>query len=91
MNLNLYRDEAKRFLEQIGAETEADEKIFQMLGDEIEELKKSIGDNVRTCHQVYDVLFLLFELAAKYDLDLDAEWEKGRQKKAAKYQTAKKG
>lgn len=36
-------------------------------------------------HQIYDMLFILFEIAADNKFDLDAEWDKGRQRKKEKY------
>jgi hypothetical protein len=36
-------------------------------------------------HQVYDMLFLLFEIAAQRGFDLDAEWNRGRERKEKKY------
>lgn len=30
-------------------------------------------------HQIYDMLFILFEIVADNKIDLDAEWDKGRQ------------
>ena len=56
-----------------------------MLDEEVALLKSSIGDRENLCHQIYDVLFILFELAGRYDCDLDLEWEKGRCKKQEKY------
>jgi len=61
--------------------------ILGWLDEEMAVLKDTVakGDRPRLRHQAYDVLFLLFELAARLDLDLDAEWAAGRERKQAKY------
>jgi hypothetical protein len=41
--------------------------------------RKAVG------HQVYDLLFLLMEIASQYNVDLDHEWEAGQMRKAEKY------
>ena len=58
---------------------------MDMLDGELTKLKESIGDRTELSHQIYDMTFLLFELAARFDLDLDAEWAKGRNRKQKKY------
>lgn len=85
MTLNAYRDEAGSFLEAIGASGEDIGVILGMLDEEIAHLKASLDDDAASAHEVYDVLFLLFEVAARYGLDLDAEWTTGRARKRAKY------
>lgn len=85
MTLNNYRDEAGDFLEALGAEEEDIPKILDMLDEKLAGFKKSINDRTKLSHQTYDVMFLLFELAARFDLDLDAEWAKGQNKKQKKY------
>lgn len=85
MGLNAYRDEAGGFVSALGASAASEETVLQWLDDEVAELKASRGDNARLCHQIYDVLFLLFSLAADHGLDLDTEWEGGGRKKLAKY------
>ncbi len=82
MSLNAYRDEAGEFLNAVdpaGKESVSD--ILAMLDQEYAALKAALDDPERLSHQVYDVLFLLFELAAKSSLDLDAEWAQGRDNK----------
>ena len=83
--LNNYRDEAGEFLKAIGAEQEDAGRIFDMLEQELSELKQSLYNPTKRCHQIYDMLFLLFELAARNGDDLDAEWKKGRESKIRKY------
>ena len=85
MALNTYRDEAGSFLKAIGAADRDPVEILAMLDEETLLLKQSIDDPPRLGHQVYDVMFLLMELAARFGLDLDAEWEKGRERKQARY------
>ncbi|MBN1342849.1 MAG: hypothetical protein JXQ73_09235 [Phycisphaerae bacterium] len=82
MSLNAYRDEAGKFLDAVDPAGERPlSEIVRMLDEEHATLDASLGDPDRLSHQIYDVLFLLFELAAKENLDLDAQWARGRDKK----------
>lgn len=82
MSLNALRDEAGEFLKAVDpAGEEPVSAIIDMLDKEYAELTASLDDPARLSHQVYDMLFLLFELAAKKGFDLDAEWTQGREKK----------
>ena len=85
--MNDYRDEAGEFLRAIGAEKEDISKLLRMLDEEMLALKRQAtsGERAGLAHQTYDVLFLLLELAARFDLDLDAEWAAGRMRKQEKY------
>ncbi len=85
MGLNVYRDEVAGFLDRIAAREEPVSRIVGMLDEEITLLKESLDDRERLNHQLYDVLFLLFEIAAIYNLDMDSEWTQGRERKQAKY------
>ncbi len=76
MSLNDYRDEAKEFLEKVGSENEPLEKDVERLEGELELLKQAENDS-EIQHQTYDLLFILFGIAAKKDLNLDEEWRKG--------------
>jgi len=82
MSLNAFRDEAGEFLKAVGpAGGEPIPEIVRLLDEEHAGLKASLDDPGRLNHQVYDMLFLLFELAARRNLDLDAQWVQGRDKK----------
>ena len=85
MSLNVYRDEAGEFLDKIVAREEPASRVINMLDEEVALLKESLDDRERLGHQVYDALFLLFEMAAMCNLDMDAEWARGRERKRAKY------
>lgn len=87
MSLNAFRDEAGEFIEAVDpAGEEPISGIIRMLDEEYASLKAALDDPECLSHQVYDMLFLLFELAAEEDLDLDAEWVQGRNTKR-KYMT----
>lgn len=90
MSLNDYRDEAGLFIKAIGAEGEDVNKIVKMLEEEFEILKNSVDNKDNMEHQVYDMLFVLFEIAAKYNMNLDLQWGKGRKRKEQKYLNIKK-
>jgi hypothetical protein len=82
VTLNVYRDEAGRFLEALGEPPDTVwQRVLPMLEEELATLKAAEDPPARQ-HQVYDLLFLLMELAAADGMDLDAEWTAGRQKKA---------
>ena len=85
MGLNELRDEAREFLVGIGQSERKASEIIPILDEEGALLKNSIHKKEKLYHQIYDVLFLLFELAGQYDCDLELEWEKGRKKKQEKY------
>jgi hypothetical protein len=82
MNLNAFRDEARAFLKTVDPlSDEPISKIIRMIDEEHRELKASLDDPKRLGHQIYDLLFLLFELAAKENVDLDTQWLQGRDRK----------
>ena len=87
MTLNNYRNEAGEFMAEIGAGDEHVSKILGWLDEEIASVNSvAAGEDLpKLRHQIYDVLFQLFELAAKYDLDLDTEWTTGWERKRKKY------
>ena len=85
MGLNDFRDEVSGFLRQVTNTTEPVSQIMDMLDREIALLKESLNDGEHLSHQLYDVLFLLFEVAATCNLDLDSEWTQGRERKRTKY------
>ena len=85
MGLNDYRDEAADFLRMIDATDQPIGRITDRLDAELIRLHQSLQDRPELAHRVYDMMFLLFELAARYDLDLDEQWTRGRQHKLAKY------
>ena len=84
MGLNLYKEEAKVFLESIDAVNESPLKKITFLEEEFNLLKKylEIDNTDKIRHQIYDMLFILFEIAADFDFDLDTEWEIGKEKKS---------
>lgn len=81
MSLNSYRDEVRDFIVKAGFDAEGIDKLIFLLEEEFEYLKAYRDDDSKLQHQVYDLLYLLFEIAAKRDLDIDYEWQKGRDKK----------
>lgn len=87
MTLNAYRDEARDFMGAIGAPGEGPEPKIAWLDEEFRLLKGAVSANEpdKIRHQIYDMLFLLFELSADYGFDLDGEWAPGRRRKGKKY------
>ena len=76
-----------RVFAQINALNQGSKQKIKWLEAEFQLLKDSIkaNDKSKIGHQVYDMLFLLFEISTDYDLDLDSEWNIGREKKQKKY------
>ncbi|ODU55553.1 MAG: hypothetical protein ABT01_05895 [Clostridium sp. SCN 57-10] len=87
MSLHTYRDEAGAFLASMGAQGEGDAQKLAWLEEEFALLREAsaVGNDARMRHQIYDMLFLLFELAAEHDFDLDEEWRVGAARKQEKY------
>ena len=80
--LNLLRDEVrKKFLKPLGRRKYTVEQMVQGLEEELSILKSSTEDTAEFGHQMYDMLFILFGLAFENDVDLDAQWELGWERK----------
>ncbi len=84
--LNDYRDQAKRFLDSI-APADQLKDVLPLFREELRLLDCAvqITDVVSTKHQIYDLLFLVMEMAAIADVDLDSEWRNGADRKSARY------
>ena len=83
MRLNDYRDEVKEFLVNIKALGKNQGKKVEWLQEELNLLKLAIerSDEKRISHQIYDMMHLLFEMAAENNCDLDSEWLEGEKRK----------
>ena len=82
MDLNAFRDEVADFLRVVDPQgRESDATLLAMLEEKYADLKLSAGKPDQLPHRIYDVLFMLFEIAAKHRCDLNAEWDAGRIKK----------
>ena len=84
--LNDYRDQAHGFLNCVdpGADLPG---ILRLFREELDMLQHSVDEKQlpSTRHQIYDLLFLVMEMAAVADVDLDAEWQQGLDRKRMKY------
>jgi len=89
VSLNSYVDEVKEFLDRVKNSDISTDNILKFLDVEYDLLKNSTTYDEKLKHQIYDMLFLLFEIAATRKLDLDEEWEKGRENKLKKYSERK--
>ncbi len=87
MSLNDYRDEAREFLLKVNALGKNQDGKLAWLTEELELLKHVVkdSDSKAISHQIYDMMYLLFELAADYDCDLSSEWNAGEKRKLEKY------
>lgn len=87
MSLNEYKDEVREFLIRMNSLNGDDHQKMTWLYEEFELLKKAVDNSEKEKieHQLYDILFLIFEMAADNNFDLDKEWERGRKRKQDKY------
>ncbi len=83
IELNDYRNEVKEFLIKINSLGKNEEQKLIWLEKEFELLKSAVknSDNKAISHQIYDIMYLLFEIAADNNIDLNNEWSKGKKKK----------
>ncbi len=83
MNLNNYRDEVKEFLIKIDSLGKNQEQKLAWLEKEFDLLKLAVknSNSEDIAHQIYDMMYLLFEIAADNNSDLDSEWVNGRKNK----------
>lgn len=87
MCLNEKRDEVKEFLIKINALGKNKEQKLEWLEKEFNLLKLAVENSEREyiSHQIYDMMYLLFEIAADNDCDLNSEWSNGKAKKDKRY------
>lgn len=92
MSLNEYKNEVREFLLRMGSLNGDNSQKITWLNEEFELLKKAVNSSEREKiqHQLYDMLYLLFEMAADNDFDLDKEWKIGNKRKQEKYLKPKK-
>lgn len=87
MSLNEYKNEVREFLIRMDSLNGDNNQKITWLNEEFEILKMAVNaserDNIE--HQVYDMLYLLFEIAADNNFDLDKQWQNGRERKQEKY------
>lgn len=82
MTLNDYTSEVNDFLLKMESDNENNQQKVDWLNEEFDLLQSAIeaSDMPKVQHQVYDMIFLLFEIAAANNLDLDSEWQVGMKK-----------
>lgn len=87
MTLNDYTAEVREFLSKMNSDNENNQQKIDWLKEEFTLLQSAIevSDITKAQHQVYDMLFLLLEIAAANNLDLDSEWQAGMKRKYKKY------
>lgn len=87
MSLNSYTEEVRDFLHKIHSNNESNQQKIEWLKEEFAQLQCAIESSnmPKVQHQLYDMIYILFEIAAANNLDLDSEWQTGAQRKAIKY------
>ena len=83
MSLNGYKDEVENFLKQVDNLGKNTNQKINWLDKEFSLLKTAIknSDKISISHQIYDMMYLLFEISADFNCDLDKEWQIGNLKK----------
>jgi len=81
ITLNNYRDEVQHFLAHFDDKAFDPTTVVTLLEQELATLKANLNNKAIVDHQLYDLLFLLLELAVHNQTNLDAEWRKGQEKK----------
>ncbi len=85
MGLNAYRDEAGAFVAALGESGRQRRNRSSVVRRGSRGVESFAHRRRVPLHQIYDVLFLLFSLAAERGLDLDPEWDGIGKQKLAKY------
>jgi BarA-like signal transduction histidine kinase len=82
-----YTSEVREFLLKMNLNKENNQQRVDWLMEEFALLQSPIelSDMPKVQHQVYDMMFLLFEIAAANNLDLDSDWLAGMKRKYQKY------
>jgi len=81
MYLNILRDQVADFLNKLKEDKFTEDDIFNEIDNKLLIIRKSRDNDDEYRHQIYDILYLLLELAAKHNYDLDDEWQKGQIRK----------
>ena len=92
MSLNEYKNEVREFLIRMDSLNGDNHQKITWLNEEFELLKKAVNASERDKieHKLYDMLYLIFEMAADNNFDLDKEWQAGSTRKQEKYLKLKK-
>ncbi|MFH1089450.1 MAG: hypothetical protein V1716_03435 [Candidatus Uhrbacteria bacterium] len=81
MSLNNLRDQVADFLNKLKENKFTEDDILNEIENKLSIIRSSRDDDNEYRHQIYDILYLLLELAAKHNYDLDDEWQKGQIRK----------
>lgn len=85
MDLNSYKREVQNFLKGLKDKNWSTDHKISELGREYEKLKSSITDKELASHQIYDMLFILFEISCDLGVDIEKEWQNGKLRKQKRY------
>lgn len=81
MSLNSLRDQVADFLNKLKEDKFTEDDILNEIDNKLSMIRNSHDNDSEYHHQIYDILYLLLELAAKHKFDLDDEWQKGQIRK----------
>lgn len=85
MDLNFYKEQVQYFLDNLQEENWNISRKTSELKKEYEKLLSNINNRDVVSHHIYDILFILFEIACELDIDIENEWQKGTLRKQQKY------
>ncbi|MAG20317.1 hypothetical protein CL618_02690 [archaeon] len=76
MALNKLKDKVKKFEKKNDFDKTDVKKLLKMVEEEISIIKSNLKNKEIIDHKLVDLQVLLLQIANRYDVDLDSEWEK---------------
>lgn len=76
MALNELKNKVKEFEQKAGFDKTDVNKLLEMVDEEIKIIKTNLKNKEVVDHKLADLAVLLFQIANRYNTDLDSEWEK---------------
>jgi hypothetical protein len=81
MSLNNHRNDVQQFMLKLGDKAFDSPTVVNLIEQEVATLKTNLTNKTIVDHQIYDILFLLMELAVHNQTDLDSAWHAGQERK----------
>ena len=76
MALNKLKNKVKKFEKKAGFDKTDVKKLLKMVDEETSIIKSNLKNKELIEHKLIDLQVLLFQIANRYDTDLDFEWKK---------------
>jgi hypothetical protein len=81
MALNELKDEVQTFMTSLKNKCYDKKTIIELIDKDLLTLKENLNTKSIVDHKLYDLLFLIFELAVHNKTDLDLQWDEGKKRK----------